>query len=105
MAERKQRADKARRPERYIDAIDLMLEAQRRCLLARLLVEQVVAIVGQNRLDEKLTVLVYASERSARIAGVRAARPGGAQVDRAAPEPGLRRCGCLCQTSDIASRP
>ena len=57
MAERKQRADKARRPERYIDAIDLVLEAQRRCLLSRLLVEQVVAIVGQSRLDEKLTLL------------------------------------------------
>lgn len=64
MAERKQRADKTRRSERYIDAIDLMLEAQRRCLLSRLLVEQVVAIVGESRLDEKLTVLVYASERS-----------------------------------------
>ncbi len=64
MTKRKNQKDEARRPEHFVDAIDLMLEAQRRCLLSRLLVEQVVAIVGQNRLDEKLTVLVYASERS-----------------------------------------
>lgn len=54
----------AEQSERYLTAVDLIAEARQRCLLTQLLVEQVVAFVGQNRFDERLTVLVYAIERS-----------------------------------------
>ena len=64
MTKPKKRTDAAQRTERYIDALDLIAEARRRQLLAQLLVEQVVAIVGQSRLDERLTVLVFATERA-----------------------------------------
>lgn len=64
MANRRKHRDAAKRTERHIDAVDLVHEVRRSCLLAQLLIEQVVAIVGQSRLDERLTVLVYASERS-----------------------------------------
>lgn len=64
MGTRTNRKDAAQRTERYVEAVDLVHEARRCCLLAHLLVEKVVTIVGENRLDERLTVLVYASERS-----------------------------------------
>jgi hypothetical protein len=64
MAKPEKRNNAAQRAERYIDAMDLISEAKRRLLLTQLLIAQVVAIVGESRLDERLTVLVYASERS-----------------------------------------